>query len=151
MLLWTWVCQYPLKPLFSTLCPKVKFLDHMVSLCLIFCLPFLFKNTGVGSHSLSPGDLPNPGLLHCRQILYQWVSWSWGLFSEFSYGCFCTSCPLFSLNLAERIGIRIFPFSSSWKQGSAFLYTLCNWVLFFTPSESLSLLIVGLSHLYNRS
>ena len=33
------------------------------------------QNTGVGSLSLSPGDLPNPGikprLPHCRQILYQ--------------------------------------------------------------------------------
>ena len=26
------------------------------------------KNTGVGCHA--PGDLPNPGLPHCRQILY---------------------------------------------------------------------------------
>ena len=35
------------------------------------------QNPGVGSLSLSPGDLPNPGiypgLLHCRQILY-WLS-----------------------------------------------------------------------------
>ena len=33
------------------------------------------KNTGVGSHSLLQGIFPtqesNPGLLHCRQILYQ--------------------------------------------------------------------------------
>ena len=32
------------------------------------------KNTGVGSHSLFQGIFPthrlNPGLLHCRQILY---------------------------------------------------------------------------------
>ena len=32
------------------------------------------KNTGVGSHSLLQGIFPtqgsNPGLLHCRQILY---------------------------------------------------------------------------------
>ena len=33
------------------------------------------QNTGVGSHSLLQGIFPtqgsNPGLLHCRQILYQ--------------------------------------------------------------------------------
>ena len=33
------------------------------------------QNTGVGSHSLLQGTLPNPGidpgLPHCRQILYQ--------------------------------------------------------------------------------
>ena len=28
------------------------------------------KNTGVGCHAL-PGDLPNPGLPHCRWILYR--------------------------------------------------------------------------------
>ena len=28
------------------------------------------KNTGVGCHALLQGDLPNPGLLYCRQILY---------------------------------------------------------------------------------
>jgi len=35
------------------------------------------QNTGVGSHSLLQGIFPtqglNPGLLHCRQILY-WLS-----------------------------------------------------------------------------
>ena len=34
------------------------------------------KNTGVGYHSLLQGIFltpgPNPGLLHCRQILYHW-------------------------------------------------------------------------------
>ena len=49
--------------------------------CLTFCNPmecpwnFLGQNTGVGSLSLSQGIFPtqgsNPGLLHCRQILYQ--------------------------------------------------------------------------------
>ena len=29
------------------------------------------QNTGVSSLSPSPGDFPNPGLLHCRWILYQ--------------------------------------------------------------------------------
>ena len=28
------------------------------------------QNSGVGCHSLSPGDLPKPGLLHFRQILF---------------------------------------------------------------------------------
>ena len=31
----------------------------------------LGHNTGVGSLSFLQGNLPNPGLLHCRQILYQ--------------------------------------------------------------------------------
>ena len=31
----------------------------------------LGQNTGVVSLSLLQGDLPNPGLLHCRWILYQ--------------------------------------------------------------------------------
>ena len=37
-------------------------------------MEFLGKNTGVGSHCLLQGIFPtpglNPGLLHCRQILY---------------------------------------------------------------------------------
>ena len=37
-------------------------------------MEFLSKNTGVGRHSLLQGIFPtqgsNPGLLHCRQILY---------------------------------------------------------------------------------
>ena len=40
------------------------------------------KNTGVGCHFLSPGNLPDPGikpvsclhLLHCRRILYCWAT-----------------------------------------------------------------------------
>ena len=47
-------------------------------LCLTFCIPkdccpwnSPGHNTRVGSLSLIPGDLPNPGILHCRQILYQ--------------------------------------------------------------------------------
>ena len=58
----------------------------VVQLCLIFCDPMeptrplcLWnspgKNTGVGSLSLLQGIFPaqgsNPGLLHCRQILYR--------------------------------------------------------------------------------
>ena len=44
----------------------------------IFCLwSSSGKNTGVGSHSLFQGIFPtqrlNPGLLHCRQILY-WLN-----------------------------------------------------------------------------
>ena len=31
----------------------------------------LGQNTGVGSLSLLQGNLPNPGLQHCRRILYQ--------------------------------------------------------------------------------
>ena len=37
------------------------------------------KNTGVGCHSLLQRIFPtqesNPGLLHCRQILYCWATW----------------------------------------------------------------------------
>ena len=36
------------------------------------------KNTGVGCHALLQGILltqgSNPGLLHCRQILYSWAT-----------------------------------------------------------------------------
>ena len=43
--------------------------------CWLFCLwDSPGQNTGVGSHSLLQGIFPtqgsNPGLLHCRQILY---------------------------------------------------------------------------------
>ena len=37
------------------------------------------KNTGVGCHSLLQGifltQRSNPGLLHCRKILYHWATW----------------------------------------------------------------------------
>ena len=64
-------------------CRKVK----VVQSCLTFCDPMDYnppassvpgdspsKNTGVGCHSLLQGIFPtqvlNPGLLHCRKILY---------------------------------------------------------------------------------
>ena len=41
-------------------------------------LNFLSKNTGVGCHAFLQGIFPtqglSPRLLHCRQILYQWVT-----------------------------------------------------------------------------
>ena len=44
------------------------------------------KNTGLGSHSLLQGILLtqgwNPGLLHCRQILYYWKDWFWSWYKE---------------------------------------------------------------------
>ena len=54
----------------------------VTSSCSIFATPWLYspwnspvQNTGVGSHSLLQGIFPthesNPGLLLCRQILYQ--------------------------------------------------------------------------------
>ena len=53
--LWTVACQAPL------------FMDYPD------------KNTGVGCHALLPGIFPtqgwNPGLLHCRQILYHLNHW----------------------------------------------------------------------------
>ena len=43
--------------------------------CLIFLWDSPGQNTGVGIHSLLQGTIPtlglNPGLLHCRRILYQ--------------------------------------------------------------------------------
>ena len=56
--------------------------DHMLSHVQFFATPWTIQsmespsqNTGVDIHSLLQGILPtqesNPGLLHCRQILYQ--------------------------------------------------------------------------------
>ena len=69
-------------------------------MCQTLCYPIEYslwncpdQNAGVGSHSLLQGIFPtqglNPGLLHCRQILYQlshqgspgileWVAYSFG-------------------------------------------------------------------------
>ena len=55
----------------------VKVTQSYPTLCDPMDCPWnsLGQNTGVGSHIPSPGDLPNPGiepgLLHCRWILYQ--------------------------------------------------------------------------------
>ena len=54
----------------------------IIQLCLTLCYPIEYspwnspgQDAGVGSHSLLQGIFPtqglNPGLLHCRQILYQ--------------------------------------------------------------------------------
>ena len=53
----------------------------VTQLCLTLCDPMdytihgILQNTGVGSRSLLQGIFPtqglNPGLLHCRHILYQ--------------------------------------------------------------------------------
>ena len=57
---------------------ETKFRGSQINTCFFvlfffFCLFFL-KNTVMGSHSLLQGIFPtqglNPGLLHCRQILY---------------------------------------------------------------------------------
>ena len=56
---------------------KVKVAQSCPTLCNPVDSPWNSpgKNTGVGSHSLLQGIFPtqglNPGLLHCRQILYQ--------------------------------------------------------------------------------
>ena len=56
----------------------------VAQLCLTLCDPMDYsplgshvhgdspgKNTGVGCHAFFQGNLPNPGLLHCRRVLYQ--------------------------------------------------------------------------------
>ena len=52
---------------------KVEVVQSRPTLCSPWKSPG--QNTGVGSHSLLQGIFPtqrsNPGLLHCRQILYQ--------------------------------------------------------------------------------
>ena len=54
-------------------------LQHAKLLCPWDCPG---KNTGVGCHALLQGILPtqglNPGLRHCRQILYQLSYQRWG-------------------------------------------------------------------------
>ena len=61
--------------------PENKVKVKVTQLCLTLCDPMdytihgILQNTGVGSRSLLQGIFPtqglNPGLLHCRQILYQ--------------------------------------------------------------------------------
>ena len=73
------------------------------------------KNTGVGSHSLPQGIFPNqgsnPGLPHCRQILYHLSHREsqnscnfLGFFIIFCYDiCFCSQLPLcFLKEMGER-------------------------------------------------
>ena len=70
---------------------KLLYFVHAQSLSWLFAAPstvaqeaplsmgFSSKNVGVGWHFLLQGIFPtqgfNPGLLHCRQILYPWVTW----------------------------------------------------------------------------
>jgi len=73
-----WVGSLPLAPpgkpkvLAAQLCPTLCDSLELSSLLCPWNSPG--KNTGVGSHSLFQGIFPtqgsNPGLLHCRQILY---------------------------------------------------------------------------------
>ena len=66
------------------------------------------RNTGVGCQALLMGSFPtqgsNPGLLHCRQILYHWAtreapSISWGLRKDLYSVWFCSQVgsPAFQL------------------------------------------------------
>ena len=74
------------------------------------------RNTGVDSHSPSPGDLltqeSNPGLLHCRETLYQ-----------LSY----EGSPItYYITLFSRLQIRIIIFPNSWEVTeihAVFIYT----------------------------
>ena len=59
------------------------------------------KNTGVGRHSLLqrifPVQVLNPGLLHCRQILYHWATWEvlvWPQFSSVAQSCLTLCNPM---------------------------------------------------------
>ena len=54
---------------------------YLQAICVCICICVYIspgQNTRVGSHSLLQGIFPtqglNPGLLHCKQILYQLLS-----------------------------------------------------------------------------
>ena len=70
-----WECYCLLTKSCLTLC------DSMECSLPRFLCPWDFpgKNTGVGCHFLLQGIFPtyglNPGLLHCRQIIYRWSTW----------------------------------------------------------------------------
>ena len=66
------------KVLVTRSCPALW--SHGLQPTRLICpLDFLGKDTGVGSHFLLQGIFPtqrsNPGLLHCRQILYWLSNW----------------------------------------------------------------------------
>ena len=76
------------------------------------------KNTGVGSHSLTPGDLPNPGIeprdrtqlscLHCKQILY-----CLSRQGSPEQCCYCSVAQL-CLTLCNPMDCRRMWFSTKW-------------------------------------
>ena len=68
------------------------------------------KNIGIGCHALLQGNLPNPGILQCRWILY-WLS-HWGSPRILEVG---------SLSLLQGI----FP-TQEWNQGLLH----CRWILY---------------------
>ena len=89
---------------------------------LTLCNPmdYIVQNTRVGSHSLLLGDFPtqgwNPGLPHCRQILYQlsyqggprildWVVYpfSRGVFPTKESNCGLQQCKRFFTSCVTRV------------------------------------------------
>ena len=81
---------------FTELCPSLCDL-HGLQPARVLC-PWNSpgKNTGVGSHSLLQGIFPtqgwNPGLLHCRRILYH-LSHQGSPYLEFTQGYFHLMLP----------------------------------------------------------
>ena len=70
-----WLFKYTCACLISRLVVSDSLQPHGLQPSRLLCpWDFWGKNTGVGNHSLLQGIFPiqgsNPGLLHCRQILY---------------------------------------------------------------------------------
>ena len=118
-------------------CVKVKSESEVAQSCLTLSDPiecslpgssvhgiFAGKSPGVGCHSLLQGIFPtqqsNPGLLHCRRILY--------LLHQGSPG-WCAFIPLFGSHKhplcqapclrAARLGVRCKELTISWSKGSS--------------------------------
>ena len=85
--------------------PSLEMCVLVIQSCLTLCDPTGLlspwnspgKNTGVGNHSLLQGIFPiqklNPGLLHCRRILYHLGHQRTGWFSWVEFSSVAQSCP----------------------------------------------------------
>ena len=151
---WAWKASPPSFPLIMCL---------VAQLCLTLCNPMdcsppassvhrdsQGKNTGVGCHALLWGSFPtqglNPGLLHCRQILYC-LSHQGSLCQDFSLLLLFVWCLLWGQWL-EIIDV-FFSFSTNEERSSAlscvsdlalaYLLEFLLFILFFQPDEVLLL------------
>ena len=112
------------------------------------------KNTGVGSHSLLQGIFPtrgsNPGLLHCRQILYhlshqgsprilEWIAYPFpqGIFptQELSWGLLY--CRWILYQLSHQGSPRILEWVAYPFSRGIFLTQESNWGLLPLQADSL--------------
>ena len=113
------------------------------------------QNTGVGSLSLLQGIFPsqrsNPGLMHCRQILYQlshkgsprilkWVAYPFSSGSSRTRVC-CIAGRFFT-NWAIREAHVIGPFAITFILGEC----LCTYLIFESKSLSLFLVLLKVGH-----